>query len=356
MNSSRYGQTATFLDPTYVTGSLAGKVLITGGTDSAGLRLSTAEIYDPATGTFSYTAASPGTCSPDSQTPTPTAGCMTASRTFHSATLITSGPDKGEVLLAGGDSGFIPFPPPSAGACVDGNGIVACAELFNPATGNFTIIPSAMNTAREHHFATMISTGTFAGDVLVAGGDDNSGTGLSSIEIFDPAIGSFTVQTALSQARGYLAGALLSSGSQILLDGGAASAGGSFQAPGGTPVSTNGDLSTISSDSASGNMSSARENQTATLLTGGPLQGLVLIVGGDSNNTTAGVLASGELYSSVTNSFGALAATLATARRYHTATYLDPSVVTGPRAGDVLIVGGQDTSGNPIVGLELFSP
>src|SRR5262249_26984283 len=50
MRKSRYGHTATFLDPAHVTGRLAGKVLITGGTSI--VPQDSAEIFDPDTESF----------------------------------------------------------------------------------------------------------------------------------------------------------------------------------------------------------------------------------------------------------------------------------------------------------------
>ena len=78
-----------------------GMVLIAGGQGSAGALLS-AELYNPATGTF-----------------TPT-GSLNTARVYHTATLLNNG----TVLIAGG---------------YDNNGNTsASAELYNPATGTFT--------------------------------------------------------------------------------------------------------------------------------------------------------------------------------------------------------------------------
>jgi hypothetical protein len=55
---------------------------------------------------------------------------MTTARAFHTAVLITSGPKKGYVLIAGG---------------IDNAGnTLRTAELFNPKTGRFTATGSMM--------------------------------------------------------------------------------------------------------------------------------------------------------------------------------------------------------------------
>src|SRR6266850_1374272 len=95
-----------------VTGSLAtgrswptatllpnGKVLVAGG--YGGGYLASAELYDPASGTWTAT------------------GSLGTAREFHTATLLPNG----KVLVAGG---------------VDSSGFLASAELYDPATGTWT--------------------------------------------------------------------------------------------------------------------------------------------------------------------------------------------------------------------------
>jgi len=77
-----------------------GRVLIAGGINSAGQTIASAEIYDPATRTFS------------------SAGSMVTSRQTHTATLLPSG----KVLLAGGFT----------------SGFFTSAEVYDPVAGTFT--------------------------------------------------------------------------------------------------------------------------------------------------------------------------------------------------------------------------
>ena len=104
-----------------------GKVLVAGGRNSSGI-LASAELYDPATGTWSGT------------------GSLATARAFHTATLLPNG----KVLVAGG---------------FNSSGYLASAELYDPATGTWSGTGS-LATARAFHTATLLPNGK----VLVAGG------------------------------------------------------------------------------------------------------------------------------------------------------------------------------------------
>jgi Galactose oxidase, central domain len=141
MTVARSQHTATMLP--------SGKVLITGGlgrTDESGA-LASAELYDPAAGTFTAT------------------GSMSAPRWGHTATLLGNG----KVLVAGGSPGV--------------NGL-ASAEIYDPTAGTFTATGS-MTVAREFHTATLLSDGK----VLIVGG---VGLRPVSAELYDAVAGTFT--------------------------------------------------------------------------------------------------------------------------------------------------------------------
>ena len=89
---------------------------------------------------------------------------MNVARWHHTATLLSNG----TVLVAGGMNG--------------GNTSFASAEIYDPATGNWTLAGS-LNNGRGLHTATLLSGGI----VLVAGGIDN-GVILASAERFTPTV------------------------------------------------------------------------------------------------------------------------------------------------------------------------
>jgi len=316
MNTGRQYHTATILND--------GKVLIAGGFSRSGGggttgTVATAELYDPAPGTFSLT------------------GSMNAARQFHTATLLNNG----MVLIAGGDNGSGPsaelYDPatgiftPTGGMNTDrlyhtatllksgmvlitGGESVATsleltsAELYNPATGIFTPT-SSMNTKRSNHTATLLNNGM----VLIAGGQT------ASAELFDPATGTFTLTGSMNTPRSEHAATLLNNGTGLVAGGRLNdsywSSAESYDPTTGTFTDT-------------GSMNDPRAYPTATLLN----NGMVLVGGGfvDIN-----ILTSTELYNSATRTF-IFAGNMKDARSYHTATLL--------KNGTVLVTGGINNS------------
>lgn len=183
MSDSRQLHTATLL----TTGPNAGDVLIVGGMDVRGAVLQTAELFNPSTGAFSCVGSV-------SSTPPQCNLSMTHARYLHTATLLTTGPDAGEVLIAGGED--------------QGGTALNTAELYNPATGTFAATGN-MTTSRALHTAQLITTGQYAGYVLIAGGIDDAGDRLSSAELFNPNTGQFTATGNMTQARSSYSGAVL---------------------------------------------------------------------------------------------------------------------------------------------------
>jgi hypothetical protein len=238
MTTARIVQTATLLNN--------GTVLVAGGGQGSGI-LSSAELFDPTTGTFSAT------------------GTMSANRNESTATLLTNG----KVLVAGGfhvdPTGF--------------QSMLASAELYDPTMGTFSPTGS-MSTARVQFTATLLKTGkvlVVGGNGIIVGSHGSSGN-LATAELYDPATGSFSATGSMSTARSGHTATLLNDGEVLVAGGGNYVATAELYDP------------TTGTFSAASNMVSGRFLQTATLLD----TGKVLVAGGLSSGTTA--LASTELY------------------------------------------------------------
>jgi hypothetical protein len=158
-------------------------VLIAGGDEIAGptpfIFVSTAELYDPKSGTF-----------------TRTLGNMNDSHGGSLATLLRDG----QVLFTGGSDAF----PASAES-----------ELYDPTTQSFTNLGDRQD--REEHVSELLKNG----EVLVAGGVECclSLPLTASAELFDPKSNRFTMTGSLSITRGDAQNALLANG-QVLVAGG----------------------------------------------------------------------------------------------------------------------------------------
>ena len=282
-----------------------GKVLVLGGggPNSVSQALASAELFNPADGTFSAT------------------GSMATARLRHTATLLTNG----KVLVTGG---------------VDSIGHdLSSAELFDPATGSFTAT-GGMGTARALHTATMLATGK----VLVVGGDNGAGQGLASAELFDPTSGTFAPTGSIVAVIGSEShtATLLPSG-KVLIAGGLAFVFGPF---------SNAQLydPTTGTFIATGSMATERAFHTATLLSNGK----VFFDGGKDHQGES--LATAELFDPVSGSFTNVGS-MVTASDSHTATVLNDR--------EVLVAGGFDASAGTCLGCgpditleraELFNP
>lgn len=172
MNQARISPTAVLLSN--------GEVLVAGGGISDfgyGIcPLASAELYNPATGTWTYT------------------GSMHSTRYLPTMTLLTNG----EVLVAGGLSDLL----------------TPTAELYNPSTGTWTLTGS-LNVARYQATAALLQNG----QALVVGGDGNTSP-LTSAELYNPSTGKWTATGSMNTGHGGGTATLLQNG-QVLVAGGA---------------------------------------------------------------------------------------------------------------------------------------
>jgi large repetitive protein len=179
MGTGRYRPTVTLL--------ANGDVLVTGGAqvlwnspEPQSLPIRTAELYHPATGTFTST------------------GSLHAGRSGHTATLLRDG----RVLIVGGSGGQ------------ERRKRHASAELYDPATGSFTPTGS-LHAGRSGHTATLLADGR----VLIVGGVDALDRPLRTAELYDPARGRFSRVRSLHAGRSGHTATLLDN-SRVLIVGG----------------------------------------------------------------------------------------------------------------------------------------
>lgn len=165
--------------PSTATLSPGGKVLVAGGQRADAF--TTAELWDPATGSWTLT------------------GPMRVARSGHTATMLLNG----KVLVAGGwkmDVGL------------------ASTELYDPALGAWALT-GPMKTTRIDHAATLLADGK----VLVVGGrlDDRGGGILPSAEVYDPDTGTWLMTGAMGKPRILPRVTLLPDGKVLVTGGGA---------------------------------------------------------------------------------------------------------------------------------------
>lgn len=270
----RFSHTSTLLDD--------GTVLIAGGRNSTATttRLTSAEIYDPATGVY-----------------TPT-GSMAIGRESAAAIKLPNG----RVLIIGGNDGALNL---------------GSVEIYDPITKTFSSA-GTMTTQRNWPVVALLGNGK----VLIAAGY-MSGSNQRSAELYDPAVGTFTatVGNMVVNNRGRATATLLNDG-RVLITGGQSG-----------DIRAEAEIYNPATDSftaTSTTMTTKRFTHTATLLS----DGSVLIAGGfDSQNINSYILplATMERYVPATNSF-VPAGSLVSRRASHVATQL--------ANGKVLLIGG----------------
>jgi hypothetical protein len=230
---------------------LDGRVLIAGGQDTNFNALQSAQLYQPSLGAFTIT------------------GSMTAARVDGTATRLCDG----RVLIAGGS---------------DKNGFITqTAELYDPVHGTFSATGN-MNVTRDAQTATLLHDCR----VLMAGGAN--GAVLDSAELYDPVKGTFTLapHTMVSERVNHAA-SLLADG-RVLITGGK---------DGTNKVLSSAELFNplTGTFTATGDMAGPRLGHSSIALANGQ----VLIAAGSSDVFVSTKLASAELYNPATGKFSA---------------------------------------------------
>ncbi|MFH1028964.1 MAG: kelch repeat-containing protein, partial [Pseudomonadota bacterium] len=295
-----------------------GKVLVSGGRSDPNTTLNglnSAELYDPATGTFGPAG------------PSGTPATMLRYRRLHRSTELANG----KILITGG----------LGGTASNGSGVLNSAEIYDPATGNFAWAaggpPSGgMTVARRSHQAILLRTGK----VLIAGGY-TTGTPnvlLDSAELYDPDTDSFsaTLNTMSAARAPFLT--MLPDGKVLVSNGSDAS---------GAPIGA-ADIYDPATNrfTSPGNELLARDGNRVTRLPGGK----IMLVGGKTTSNPTPVTDSVELYSHLIRTF----------------TYTD-NLITGRRNfvlanladGRILVAGGVDgtaPNGAVLSSVELYTP
>lgn len=249
-----------------------GKVLVTGGISTNFTRLASAELYDPATGVWKPT------------------GSMSASGDALTATALPNG----RVLVSGLSSG-------------------PGAAVYNPTSGTWADT-GPMTAAHSLAAAVLLDDGK----VMVAGG------GSSATDLYDPAANAWTATGSLNVARTRETLTVLTNGKVL-------AAGGNPPSCCSAPLAS-AELydPTSGSWSLTGSMSTGRVGHTASLLP----DGRVLVAGGCTSFCNPNIVASTEIFDPVYDYWEA-GPTMVAPRESHTATTLAD--------GDILMAGGDST-------------
>jgi Kelch motif/Galactose oxidase, central domain len=160
-----------------------GNVLAMGGIATDGTAIDSAEIYNPITGTWTLT------------------GSMSTGRNDLQVALLHDG----KVLVAGGGTGSEELPR------------LKSAEIFDPHTGQWTSTSDMTTPRSEADHATVLLRDGF---VLVPGGLTAPHTNVSSTDLYDPRTGTWTAGGSMSEPRSGQSALLLRSNRGTLVMGG----------------------------------------------------------------------------------------------------------------------------------------
>ena len=249
--------------------------------------------------------------------------CLSNSRFAHTTTPLTTGPDKGKLMVAGGlhlDAKFdfskisYCWSPTEWDKCIIEITLslqsLASCELYDPNTGDWDNATShSLHASRALHTTTLLTTGPNEGKVLVTGGvqgeaeleaklklgevlhgrtdnatvikemDFSKFRTLKSCELYDPATGQWDNATSLRHSRVLHTATLLKGKGKVLVAGGQEGAGSN------STILRSYELYDLKTGEWTCSepkkvLPFPSSQHTDTLLTAGPDQGKVLLVGG----------------------------------------------------------------------------
>ena len=220
-----------------------GRVLVIDGWEGPLGQTTSAELFDPGSGTFSAT------------------GSLTTPRLSMASVRLADG----RVLVSGGEPPEDdPLPPNTA----DGEPALASSDLFDPAANGFMPV-GTMTAPRLGHSMTLLADGR----VLVVGGSDGSETTshtIRSAELFDPTSRTFSPTGSMAEERSNFAVApvRLADGRVLVIGGGTDDGTATFDLA--AQLKRSGTISTEIYDPVTGEFSGGptipRPVSTATLL------------------------------------------------------------------------------------------
>ncbi|WP_010583670.1 Kelch repeat-containing protein [Schlesneria paludicola] len=165
-----------------------GRVVVAGGLDltsATPTATTVAELYDPVKRQWT------------------SAGALKVPRWSLDAVTLANG----KVLFAGGSTGF------KSDAAVDS------AELFDPATGEFTSVESTLSIARQGYGISLLNDGRVILTGGNAAGNNLNGTGVTAVDIYDPATNRFQPAAPLHSGRALHAQLTLKDGRVVVIGG-----------------------------------------------------------------------------------------------------------------------------------------
>jgi len=165
-----------------------GNVVVAGGLNFLGQGITTANLYNPVTNSWSLTDS------------------MGSARSSFDAVSLNNG----RALFAGGSNAFFDL----------GSGFVRNdAEVYDPGTNTFSSTANNLSAARHGYGISTLNDGR----VLIAGGsgtfDSLNGTGLTAVDIYDPVANEFTAVASLNAGRSLQAQTTLNDGRVVVIGG-----------------------------------------------------------------------------------------------------------------------------------------